>query len=105
MSVAGASGQLALIGLLQFVPLFLLTPFSGLAADRFDRRDLARLTILLQFGCAAVLAFLTWHDAIRLHWLYAVAVVLGSCARSTALPFRRWRRTSSRRRSCPMRSR
>ena len=47
MSVAGASGQLALIGLFQFVPLFLLTPFSGLAADRLDRRNLARMTVLL----------------------------------------------------------
>ena len=77
MSVAGASGQLALIGLFQFLPLFLLTPFSGLAADRFDRRNLARMTVLLQLGCAAVLAALTWRDAIALHWLYAIAVVLG----------------------------
>lgn len=77
MSVAGASGQLALIGLLQFVPLFLLTPFSGLAADRFDRRNLARLTIVLQLACAATLALLTWNDAVRLHWLFSVAVVLG----------------------------
>lgn len=77
MSVAGASGQLALIGLLQFVPLFLLTPFSGLAADRFDRRNVARLTIVLQLACAATLALLTWYEAIELHWLFSVAVVLG----------------------------
>ena len=77
MSVAGASGQLALIGLFQFVPLFLLTPFSGLAADRLDRRNLARMTVLLQLGCAATLATVTWNEAITLHWLYAVAVVLG----------------------------
>lgn len=77
MSVAGASGQLALIGLLQFVPLFLLTPFSGLAADRFDRRNVARLTMLLQLGCAAALALLTWQEAMRLQWLFSIAVVLG----------------------------
>jgi len=77
MSVAGASGQLALIGLFQFVPLFLLTPFSGLAADHFDRRNLARLTMLLQFACAIALAVLTWHDAMQLHWLFSIAVVLG----------------------------
>ncbi|WP_374406628.1 MFS transporter [Pelagerythrobacter sp.] len=77
MSVAGASGQLALIGLFQFVPLFLLTPFSGLAADRFDRRNLARLTMVLQLACAVTLALLTWHDLLRIHWLFAIAVVLG----------------------------
>ncbi|GAA5057995.1 MFS transporter [Erythrobacter westpacificensis] len=77
MSVGEASGQLALIGLLQFVPLFLLTPFSGLAADRFDRRNLGRLTALLQLVCAVVLATFTWNEAMSLWVLYAVAVVLG----------------------------
>ena len=77
MSVGEASGQLALIGLLQFVPLFLLTPFSGLAADRFDRRNLARLTIIMQLGCAATLAYFTWRDEIGLPVLYLVAVALG----------------------------
>lgn len=77
MGVAAASGQLALIGLLQFVPLFLLTPFSGLAADRLNRKTVARLTILLQFGCAAVLAFETWRGTLTLTSLFGVAVVLG----------------------------
>lgn len=77
MSVASASGQLALIGLLQFLPLFALTPFSGLAADRLDRRRLAQATVLLQLVCAAVLALLTWHDGITLAWLYGVAIILG----------------------------
>jgi MFS family permease len=77
MDVAAASGQLALIGLLQFVPLFLLTPFSGWAADHFDRRDLARLTILAQLGCAGVLAWLTWSRSLTLIALFGVAVILG----------------------------
>ncbi len=77
MGVAEASGQLALIGLFQFVPLFLLTPFSGLAADRFDRRNIARLTVVMQLGCAALLGWLTWTEAIDLPWLFGIAVVLG----------------------------
>lgn len=77
MSVGGASGQLAIIGLLQFVPLFLLTPFAGLAADRFDRRGVARLTILLQAACAAALGLLTYSETLSLPWLFAVAVALG----------------------------
>lgn len=77
MSMQGAAGQLALIGLLQFLPLFLLTPFSGLAADRLDRRKLAQSTIVLQFFCAATLAWLTWTDAISVPWLFGIAVVLG----------------------------
>ncbi|MGB3166642.1 MAG: MFS transporter [Alteraurantiacibacter sp.] len=77
MDELAASGQLALIGLLQFLPLFVLSPFSGLVADRFNRKTVSRLTILLQFGCAATLAWLSHTDAIALGWLFGVAVVLG----------------------------
>lgn len=77
MSIEGAAGQLALIGLFQFLPLFLLTPFSGLAADRFDRRKLAQATVSLQFLCGGLLAWLTWTQALSLPWLFAIAVVLG----------------------------
>ncbi len=77
MSVGGASGQLALIGLFQFVPLFILTPFSGLVADRFDRRRVAMMTVSLQFFCAVTLAWLTWNGAIDLTSLYTIAVLLG----------------------------
>jgi len=77
MGIAEASGQLALIGLLQFLPLFILTPFSGLAADRFDRRKLGRLTVLLQLACALVLAWFSWTEEITIPILFSVAAVLG----------------------------
>lgn len=85
MDVAAASGQLALIGLLQFVPLFFLTPFSGLVADRLNRRNVARLTVLLQMASAGVLAWLSYNDAISLTGLFAIAVMLG-IARAFAGP-------------------
>ena len=77
LGVAEASGQLALIGLLQFVPLFLLTPFSGWAADHFDRRNVARLTMLAQLGCAATLTWFTWSETLTITALFGVAIVLG----------------------------
>lgn len=77
MTIGEASGQLALIGLLQFLPLFVLTPFAGLAADRFDRRNVARMTVLLQLVCALVLAWLTWNEMIVLPALFGIAIVLG----------------------------
>ena len=72
-----ASGQLALIGLLQFLPLFVLSPFSGLAADRFNRKTVSRLTIGLQFLGAAYLAWTTYTGHIDLTALFSVAVLLG----------------------------
>ena len=85
MGVAAASGQLALIGLLQFAPLFVLTPFVGLAADKYDRRNLGRLTILMQLACAGVLAWTTWQDAMSIPVLFTIAVLLG-IARAFAGP-------------------
>ena len=77
MDVAQASGQLALIGLLQFAPLFALTPFSGLAADRFDRRRLGLVTVILQLLCAAALAWFTWNEQMSLLILFGIAILLG----------------------------
>ena len=77
LSVAEASGQLALIGLFQFLPLFVLTPFSGLAADRFDRRRLGQAMMAVQLLCALVLAGTTYWGTIDLPVLFAVAGLLG----------------------------
>jgi MFS family permease len=77
LSVAEASGQLALIGLFQFLPLFVLTPFSGLAADRFDRRRLGQAMVAVQLLCALVLAVTTYGGTINLAVLFAVAGLLG----------------------------
>lgn len=85
MSVGGAAGQLAIIGLLQFVPLFLLTPIAGLAADRFDRKTVARIMVALQILCAAALGWATWSDMMTLPTLFGVAIILG-IARAFAGP-------------------
>jgi MFS family permease len=77
MSPAAAAAQLGLIGLLQFIPLFLTTPLSGYVADRFDRRWIARCTVTLQTACALALALFTQADAMTLPVLFSVAVALG----------------------------
>lgn len=85
MSVGAAAGQLAIIGLLQFVPLFLLTPFAGLAADRFDRKTVARVMVVMQGICALALGWATWTGAMTLPILFGIAVILG-IARAFAGP-------------------
>jgi MFS family permease len=78
MSVAEASFQLGLLGLAQFVPLFLLTPVAGLAADRFDRRHVAAFANGIDGFVAAVLAVLTFADALNLPLLFILAAVHGA---------------------------
>lgn len=77
MGPSASAAQLGLIGLFQFLPLFLLTPLVGWVADHVDRRNVARATVGLQALCAAALAAFTWHDAMSLPVLFAVAVLLG----------------------------
>jgi hypothetical protein len=73
MSPAAAAAQLGFIGLIQFVPLFVLTPITGWVADRLDRRTVARATAALQGLCALALGWFTWQDAMSLWVLFIVA--------------------------------
>lgn len=69
--------HLGLIGLAQFLPIALLSFFSGTVADRFDRRRIVQVCIV---GSATAAGLLAWH-ASRGHasvgMLYAAAVGFG----------------------------
>jgi MFS family permease len=77
MSIERASFWLGMIGLAQFLPLFLLTLVAGYVADRVDRRWIVRISLAMEMGGAALLALLVWFDAMSLAPLFAVAVLLG----------------------------
>lgn len=77
MSASDAAFRLGLIGLVQFIPLFFLSPFAGWLTDRVDRRWIARAAIGIEIGCAATLAFFTAAGSITLEIIYAVAVFVG----------------------------
>ena len=85
MSIREAAFQLGLIGLVQFVPLFVLTPISGWTADRLDRRYIARAVIALELLCALILFLATYGGFISLPILFGVAALLG-VARAFAGP-------------------
>ncbi len=77
MSTAGASAQLGLIGLAQFLPLFFLTPVTGWVADHFDRRMITRITLSMLALAAGLLAFATYEGWVSLPLIFTVAVVVG----------------------------
>ncbi|MGZ8310992.1 MAG: MFS transporter [Allosphingosinicella sp.] len=77
MSPAASAAQIGFVGLIQFVPLFVLTPLTGWLADHVDRRHIARATTLLLVACAAGLAWFTWTDTMSLPVLFVVAGLLG----------------------------
>lgn len=77
MSIREASLQLGLLGLFQFVPLALLTPLAGWAADRFERRSVAIFSNIIDAGIAAALGWFTWADALTLPLLFGLAALHG----------------------------
>ena len=77
MGLKEAALRLGIIGVVQFVPLFLLTLVTGWTADRLDRRWIARGSVALELGCAAALGWLAWHQTTTLLSLYVVAALLG----------------------------
>lgn len=79
MSIRGASFMLGMIGVAQFLPLFLLTPIVGLVADSIDRRWIIRSTTALMTVSASTLGLLTWSGNLTLVALYGAAVVAGVC--------------------------
>jgi MFS family permease len=77
MGIREASFWLGMIGLAQFLPLFLLTLVAGYVADRIDRRWIVRASLALELACSLALAALVWFEAVTLAPLFAVAVALG----------------------------
>jgi MFS family permease len=77
MGLKEAAFRLGLIGLVQFLPLFLLTLVTGWTADRVDRRWIARAAVALELGCAVALAALAYTHTTTLAALYFIAALLG----------------------------
>lgn len=82
-----------LVGLMQFAPLFLLVLVTGSAADRFGRRKIMGLSILLAAACAALMIATSWftpgvhaapgsRDAMTTAWLMLSILVLFGVARA-----------------------
>ncbi|ANY20487.1 Enterobactin exporter EntS [Tsuneonella dongtanensis] len=85
MDIKHSALLLGIIGLVQFVPLFLLTPVVGLIADTYDRRWIVRWTTLLLTLNAAMLGYLTWTGNLSLPFLFVAAMFVG-VARAFAGP-------------------
>ncbi|WP_085810114.1 MFS transporter [Sphingomonas sp. TZW2008] len=85
MDIRDAAFLLGMIGLAQFVPLFVLTPIVGLIADSIDRRWIVRGTTTLLALTTGMLGFATWEGWLGLPVLFGAAVFVG-VARAFAGP-------------------
>jgi MFS family permease len=74
------TGSVFLLGLVTFVsqaPIFFITPFAGMIADRYDRRSVFIVTRSLGMVQAAVLTALTLTGHIGINSIIFLALVLG----------------------------
>lgn len=78
MAIPQAAFMLGLLGLAQFVPLLLLTPVAGVAADRFDRRVVGGLAIGVDFLIAVILMAASAAGLLSLPLLFIIAAMHGS---------------------------
>jgi MFS family permease len=78
MDRSQAAFMLGLLGAAQFVPLMLLTPLAGVAADRFDRRFVVLCANGVDALIALALAFATWRGGLTLPLLFSLAALHGS---------------------------
>ncbi len=70
---------LGFVGLAQFTPLLLLVLLAGHVADRFDRRQIARVCELVDALAVGVLCVATLSNAIHPALIYAMIALLGLC--------------------------
>lgn len=80
----GRELDLGLLGLAEFVPIFLLAPFSGAVADRFDRRFVFAAGLAVEIVATIGFFFVSRLNLTSVTPILAVAVVFGAARAFTA---------------------
>ncbi|MBP1852269.1 MFS transporter [Rhizobium halophytocola] len=75
--VTGSALYLGLIGLVQFLPSLLLMLVTGSVADRYNRRVIVAICMVVSAACAGALLALTVLDAFAPVLVFAILIVIG----------------------------
>jgi len=73
----GNAALLGWIGLVQFLPALVLVLVTGLAADRFGRRNIMGLSILVEMLCALAILYLAATGQFKPVWVLSILTVFG----------------------------
>src|SRR5215472_11495103 len=76
--LTGSSKLLGLLGFVSQIPIFLLSPAGGLAADRWPRRNVVIATQIASMTLAFILAALTLTGRIKIWEVILLATLLGT---------------------------
>lgn len=75
--LTGSALQLGIVGFSQFIAVLLLAPWTGAAADRFDRRKLMLWMQVVSFAVCGILAGLAWVGDATAPVVIGLSLVLG----------------------------
>jgi MFS family permease len=85
--LTGSAFMLGVVSFASQIPTFLLSPFAGVLADRWDRRRILIVTQVLSMAQAFMLAILTLSGNIAVWHIIALGIGLG-CINSLDFPSR-----------------
>ncbi|GFO56194.1 MFS transporter [Geomonas sp. Red276] len=77
-ALTGSAWYLGLVGLAQFLPMFLLTLVVGHTADRYDRRKIAALCQLIEGGALATMAVGSYGGWLTKEAILGIVFVIGA---------------------------
>ena len=78
MGVGEAAFLIGMIGLVQFVPILVLSLFAGQAADRFDRKTIIRAAMSLEASSAVILTWIATDPGAPMWLIFVVAAMFGA---------------------------
>lgn len=78
MSIGESAFLVGMVGLAQFVPLFLLTLWAGSLADRHSRRGIVILALLVEAICVIGLVAVALEPTPNVTHIFAIAAVFGA---------------------------
>src|SRR5664279_1033319 len=75
--LTGSVVMLGVVGFVSQIPTFILSPLGGIAADRWNKKNIFLISQILAMLQALVLALLVISGKITVAWIIGLNIVLG----------------------------
>ncbi|CAI3940139.1 MFS transporter [Commensalibacter papalotli (ex Botero et al. 2024)] len=80
-----SAAALGFVGLAMFFPLLILVLPAGHMSDRFNRKNIVVICLIIEALCAIILAWQSFHNKLTPTLMYIILILFG-CARSFEMP-------------------
>jgi MFS family permease len=77
-SIKESAFLVGMVGLVQFLPLFVLTLYAGSLADRISRRAIVLVSLAVELVCAVALVVVSLEDVPQFAHIFAIAALFGA---------------------------